>query len=106
MAIPIRVRAISLLAISSLLPFVVPSLAQAQDVPTGAPPPDATALVAAPTDTTKAPDIAKPLDGTNVTVSAGGQLATGNSRLLAGTINGSIDSRWGMNGFGASVLGN
>jgi putative salt-induced outer membrane protein YdiY len=80
--------------------------AQAQDAPTGAPPPDATALVAAPKDATTAPTVDKATDGTNVTLSAGGQLATGNSRLLAGTLNGNLESRWGMDGIGVSALGN
>jgi putative salt-induced outer membrane protein YdiY len=106
MANPLRGRAVHLLAVASIMPFFGPALAQAQDTPTGAPPPDASALVAAPKDTTTAPTVDKPLDGTSVSLSAGGQLATGNSRLLAGTINGAYDSRWGMNGIGASVLGN
>jgi putative salt-induced outer membrane protein len=75
--------------------------------PTGAPPPDATALVTAPKDDNlSAPDLKKPLDGTSISLSAGGQLATGNTRLLAGTMNGEWDSRWGNNGIGASILGN
>jgi hypothetical protein len=85
------------------------TLAQAQapaPAPVGEVPPDATALVAAPKDAVTAPDIAKPLDGTTASLSAGGQLATGNSRLLALTVNGQYDSRWGMNGLGASLLGN
>jgi putative salt-induced outer membrane protein len=47
-----------------------------------------------------------PIDGVSATLSAGGQLATGNSRMLAGTINGSVDSRYRANGFGAALLGN
>ena len=47
-----------------------------------------------------------PLDGTIVTLSSGGQLASGNSRLLALTANGVFESRTGQNGFGASLLGN
>jgi putative salt-induced outer membrane protein len=73
--------------------------------PTGAPPPDATALVEAPKDTLTAP-AAKPLDGTTASLSAGGQYATGNSRILALTVNGQYDSRWGANGLGATLLGN
>jgi putative salt-induced outer membrane protein len=42
----------------------------------------------------------------SVTFSAGGQLVTGNSRLLALTGNGVFTGRWGNDGFGASVLGN
>jgi hypothetical protein len=74
-------------------------------VPTGAPPADGAALVAAPT-APGAPPPDRPVDGTTATLSAGGQLATGNSRLLAGTINGAIDSRHGANGYGAAILGN
>jgi len=75
--------------------------------PTGAPPPDAAALVAAPTAPGTPPPVPdKPVDGTAATLSAGGQLATGNSRLLAGTINGTVDSRHGLNGYGAAILGN
>ncbi len=74
--------------------------------PTVGPPPDATALVTAPKDSATAPDVKKPNDGTSVSLSAGGQLATGNSRLLAGTINGQFDSRLGHNGVGAAILAN
>jgi hypothetical protein len=74
--------------------------------PTGAPPADAAALVAAPTAPGAPPPDAKPIDGTSATLSAGGQMATGNSRLLAGTINGAFDSRRGANGYGAAILGN
>jgi putative salt-induced outer membrane protein YdiY len=106
MANPIRTRAALFLAASSMASLLVSAGAHAQDAPPGTPPPDATALVAAPKDTTTVPVVDKPLDGTNATLSAGGQLATGNSRLLALTINGLFESRWGMNGIGASVLGN
>src|SRR5580698_3091009 len=74
--------------------------------PTGAPPPDATALVAAPKDPLTVPEVKKPLDGTSISLSAGGQYATGNTRLHAATMNGQYDSRWGNNGIGASILGN
>ena len=106
MANPFRRGAVLGLAASSLAPIFGSVSAEAQDAPTGAPPPDATALVAAPKDSTTVPVIDKPLDGTNATVSAGGQLATGNSRVLALTVNGLFESRWGMNGIGASVIGN
>jgi putative salt-induced outer membrane protein len=83
------------------------ALAQTATPPTGTPPPDATALVAAPKDDNlAAPDLKKPLDGTSISLSAGAQLATGNTRLLAGTMNGEWTSRWGDNGIGASILGN
>ena len=60
----------------------------------------------APKDAVTAPDVKKPLDGTSISLSAGGQYATGNTRLLAATMNGQYDSRWGANGIGASILGN
>lgn len=84
--------------------------ASAQDTPsepTGAPPADAKALVEAPTTSADAvPKIEDPKNTTTATVSAGGQWATGNSQLLAGTVNGALDLRRGMNGYGASLLGN
>src|SRR5579859_2399206 len=84
-----------------------PAVAQATNTPTGTPPPDATALVTAPKDENlTAPEVQKPLDGTSVSLSAGTQFATGNTRLLAGTMNGEWTSRWGSNGIGASILGN
>ncbi|HEX4477391.1 MAG TPA: hypothetical protein VH142_20010, partial [Polyangiaceae bacterium] len=72
----------------------------------GAPPPDATELVSAPKATEDAPTIEKPTHTTTATVSAGGQLATGNSRLLAGTANGKLDLRRDENGFGAALVAN
>jgi Protein of unknown function, DUF481 len=74
--------------------------------PTGAPPSDATVLVSAPKEV--APDfkIAPPARETTATVSAGGLLATGNSRLLAASVNAKVDLRRGPNGFGASLVGN
>ena len=73
----------------------------------GAPPPDAKALVVAPAGPAAAPpDVYKPNDSTNVTLAAGGQLATGNSQLLAGTVNGKMDLRRGYDAFGASLIGN
>ncbi len=91
---------------SAVVGVTVPVHAQAS-APTGTPPPDATALVTAPKeDAIAAPDLKKPLDGTSISLSAGGQLATGNTRLLAATMNGEWTSRWGNNGIGASILGN
>ncbi|HEY8073423.1 MAG TPA: DUF481 domain-containing protein [Labilithrix sp.] len=86
--------------------FSAPALAQEPAAPTGGPPPEAKALVEAPKDATDAPKIEKKLDGTNVTVSAGGLLTTGNARLFAFSGNGIWDTRWHDNGFGASILGN
>ena len=89
---------------------LVASTAAAQDdsgEPTGAPPAEAKALVTAPTTAAgAAPTTEDPKNTTTATVSAGGQWATGNSQLLAGTVNGALDVRRGMNGFGASVVGN
>jgi hypothetical protein len=62
--------------------------------------------VAAPKDNVAAPTVETPTDGTSASLSAGGQYVTGNSRLLALTLNGMFEKRWGANGVGASVLGN
>lgn len=84
------------------------NVAHAQDAPppTGAPPPDEAAAVTAPTAPTAAPKIDKPASGTAITLSSGGQLATGNSRLLAMTANGTFDVRRGSNGFGSALIAN
>jgi putative salt-induced outer membrane protein len=88
-----------------MLCLALPQLTHAQAT-MGAPPPDATALVAAPAGAPDAPKIADPNDGTDISVSAGGQIATGNSRLVAGTVNSLVDHRWDQNGLGGSVIGN
>ncbi len=84
------------------------ALSDAPADPTGAPPADAKAIVAAPTGPAEAPpdDPSKASDSTTATVSAGGQLATGNSQLLAGSATGAFEMRRGMNGFGAGIVGN
>jgi putative salt-induced outer membrane protein len=82
------------------------ALAEPAPEPVGAPPPDAKALVETPTAPAEAPAIDKSADGTTVTASAGGQLMTGNSQMLAGTANGVLESRFGNNGFGAAILAN
>ena len=74
--------------------------------PTGAAPADAKVLVEAPKKGPDAPKIEKPLDGTTVSVSAGGVLTTGNSRLLAVSGNGLYETRWDDNAVGAAVIGN
>lgn len=92
------------MAISSLALLLGTSTLRAE---MGAPPPDPEALVAelkGPADVPKLS--AKANDSTNVTLSAGGLLTTGNSRTLALTLNGAFDMRRGNNGFGAFVLGN
>ena len=73
--------------------------------PTGAPPPEAKAIVEAPKEG-DAPKIQSTLDGTSASISAGGLLSTGNSRLLALSGNGVYDTRFDSNGVGASILGN
>jgi hypothetical protein len=100
-AVVVAIASIPLVAGVALAQSTAPDFS-----PKEGPPPDAAALVATPTAPGAVPAIARPVDGTTATLSAGGQLATGNSRLLAGTINGSIDSRHGANGYGASILGN
>ncbi len=72
----------------------------------GTPPPDATALVAAPKAAEDAPTIDKPQRETTATVSAGAQESSGNSRLFAATLNGKLTLRREANGYGASLLGN
>jgi putative salt-induced outer membrane protein YdiY len=90
-----------------VLAFVLQAdAARAQAALTGAPPADAKALVDAPKGPGDAPVIAKPTDTTSATVSAGGQLATGNSRQLAATANGLFETRFGDNSLGAAILAN
>ena len=88
-----------------LLLLLLCGTARADDA-LGAPPPEAKALVAAPKAAADAPRQDKPLDETNATISAGGQIATGNSKLVAGTVNGKFDMRRDANGFGTSLVGN
>lgn len=100
-----KISGLSALAVAlSSLALTTPAMAA--DDPTGGPPPDATALVAAPKSTVSAPTFAKALDGTTAALSSGGQLATGNSRLLAATANGQFDQRFGANELSAAVLAN
>ena len=72
----------------------------------GTPPADAAALVEAPKANGEAPKVEKETDETTATVSAGGQLASGNSKLVAFTAKGEFEMRRDANGFGASLLGN
>ena len=69
-------------------------------------PAEAKALAEAPKAPGDAPKNEKKVDGTNASLSAGGLLTTGNSRLLALTANGAFDTRFNGNGFGASLLAN
>jgi hypothetical protein len=72
----------------------------------GAPPAEGTALVEGPKFDAEAPKEDKTTNETTATVSAGGQFASGNSRLIAATANGKFDMRRGADGFGAAVLAN
>lgn len=94
--------------VGTIVPVVLAaSAARAQGVPTGAPPPEAKVEVTGPKGPLDAPKIAKPsTDVTNVTLSAGGLLASGNSRTLALSANGAFDMRRGDNGFAASLVTN
>lgn len=101
----LRVTPLALAALGGT--FFFTETARAAD-PTGAPPPDATALVSAPSANAKppeAPDKDK-LDVTTVALSAGGQLSTGNSRLAAATLSGDYETRFSNNGIGVMALGN
>lgn len=94
---------LSALALVSVV--AVSTVASADDAPAGTPPPDAKAMVEAPKGS-DAPKIENKLDGTNITLSSGGQLSTGNSSLLALTANGAFEKRFDNNGIGFSLLGN
>lgn len=72
----------------------------------GTPPPDIDKAAAGPDAPREAPKIEKAPEGVTASVSAGGLTTTGNSRLFALTANGAVDSRFGDDGFGASLLGN
>lgn len=92
------------------LVFLFASNTFAQDAPaapTGAPPPEQKALAAGAKAPSDEPTIgAAASDGTTATMSAGGFLATGNSRTLALTGTGAVDSRFDNNGVGAAFIGN
>lgn len=95
------------LAATSILASALASpLAGAQPAaPTGAPPPEAKAVVEAP-KAPEAPAVEKPVDGTNASVSAGGQQSSGNSRQLSVSGSGIFETRYHGNGFGAALVGN
>jgi hypothetical protein len=102
-----RQRTVRAMAAAGALGAVLSSGHFAHAQPTGAPPPDAKALVSAPTTSAAAPSTKPdPLDVTTVALAAGGQLSTGNSRLVAGTASGDYTTRFSDNGIGASILGN
>jgi len=71
-----------------------------------APPKDAEALVAGPKKPPDAPGDDNKLDGTTASLSAGGQISTGNSELTAGTVSGAYETRFDNNGIGTSIVGN
>jgi putative salt-induced outer membrane protein len=72
----------------------------------GLPPPEATAVVQAPKAFPEEPKLERKLDGTMISIAAGGQHATGNSQLLALSVNGSFETRWHGNAVGLSLLAN
>lgn len=93
-------------SVGSLLgTLAIAARAPAQDLVV-APPPDDPALVSAPAGGPAPPAKEDKLDGTTATLSAGGMLTTGNSRQLALTGQGSLETRFDSNGLGASVIGN
>jgi len=72
----------------------------------GIPQPDAKAIVDKPKGPGDAPAFDRPSDATNITLSSGGLLSSGNSRLVALTANGSFEVRRAENGIGGALLGN
>jgi putative salt-induced outer membrane protein len=83
--------------------FAVPASAQTSATP----PADLKAAVATPVVPGAAPKPPPPAtDSTNAAVSAGGQFATGNSRLVAMTGTAKFDARRGPNAWGLFVIGN
>ena len=95
-----------LLSASVVVTFASPALAEAPaESPKGAGA-DLKPLVLAPVAPADAPKFVKPADGSSATLSAGGLMQTGNSYMLAGTVNGAYERRFGENSLGAAVLGN
>ena len=72
------------------------------------PPADLKTVVTAPAVAGEAPlaPLPPPTDTTNAAISAGGQFATGNSRLVAASGLGNFDIRRGNNAFAATLGGN
>ena len=87
------------------LPILAASTAARADETFGAPPPDATALVAAPT-TRDVPKTNTPTYASTATVALGAQLAAGNSNMFGATGNAKYELRRGTDGIGAGILGN
>src|SRR5262245_50006410 len=80
------------------------SIAHAQSM--GAPPADSDKVAKGPDAPREALKIEKAPEGVTASLSAGGLSSTGNSKLLAFTGSGLFDARSGMNGYGASLIGN
>jgi putative salt-induced outer membrane protein YdiY len=99
-----RARALGILGSGFAAATFAHGSASAQNIV--APPKDAEAIVAAPKDVPAAPVKEDKLDGTTVSLSAGGQISTGNSPLTAGTVNAKYETRFHDNGIGFDILGN
>ncbi|HSQ68393.1 MAG TPA: DUF481 domain-containing protein [Polyangiaceae bacterium] len=96
---------------AALIVSLVGASAQAQNAPptgaqTGAPPADVGAAVAAPKPIAAPEEKKASTDFLNAAVNAGGQVTTGNSRLIAVTAGGKLDARVGKEGFGAALIAN
>ncbi len=89
------------IAVGLLLPI---GSANAQEL--GTPPPDIAKVAPGPTAPREALKIVTAPEGVTASVSAGGLSSSGNSRMVAFTGSGNFDSRFGANGFGASLVGN
>jgi putative salt-induced outer membrane protein YdiY len=94
------------LALGTLIAGSAATEQAAAEEPMGAPPPDLEKVAAGPAAPADAPEFDAAPQGTMISAAAGGLSSTGNSRLIAATVNAALDSRLGDNGFGASVLGN
>jgi putative salt-induced outer membrane protein YdiY len=89
--------------------LVIASTTHAQDAPpeqSGRPPPEVKPLVEAPKFSGEVPSAEKNAVGVAASLSAGGQLTAGNSRLIALTANGKIETHWSKDTLGASILAN
>ncbi|HVR20948.1 MAG TPA: DUF481 domain-containing protein [Polyangiaceae bacterium] len=84
---------------------LVAAQARAQDA-MGVPPPDSDKVAKGPDKPKDALKIETAPEGLTASVSAGGLSSSGNSKMLAFTGSGLFDARYGMNGYGASLIGN
>ena len=103
---PLLPLCLVVMACISAVFITISTPAFAQYTPTGAPPPEAKALVEAPKGFGDVPKIESKTDGTSITLSSGGQGSSGNSRLIAVTANGAFDTRFENTGIGLSALAN